>query len=117
VLFTLDGFVVRVISDPPLIEPVEEVFADLQADAIYELIGAVLGKYRRTLQSDRRLLLEYFSLVQVARKVVGVGSVGTRAWISDGFISPLDLVEIGLMSPDEAQELHEMETSRAVGAR
>jgi uncharacterized protein (DUF2252 family) len=81
VLVTLDGFVVRVISDPPLIEPVEEVFADLQADAIYELIGAVLGKYRRTLQSDRRLLLEYFSLVQVARKVVGVGSVGTRAWI------------------------------------
>ena len=71
----------RIISDPPLIEPVEEVFADLQADAIYELIGAVLGKYRRTLQSDRRLLLEYFSLVQVARKVVGVGSVGTRAWI------------------------------------
>jgi Uncharacterized protein conserved in bacteria (DUF2252) len=41
----------------------------------------VLGKYRRTLQSDRGYLLEYFSLVQVARKVVGVGSVGTRAWI------------------------------------
>ena len=42
---------------------------------------AVLGKYRRTLQSDRRHLLEQFTLVQVARKVVGVGSVGTRAWI------------------------------------
>jgi uncharacterized protein (DUF2252 family) len=45
------------------------------------VVRVVLGKYRRTLQSDRRRLLEYFSLVQVARKVVGVGSVGTRAWI------------------------------------
>ena len=44
-------------------------------------IRTVLGKYRRTLQSDRRHLLEQFTLVQVARKVVGVGSVGTRAWI------------------------------------
>ena len=68
----------RIISDPPLIEPVEEVFADVQAGAIYELIRGVLGKYRRTLQSDRKHLLEQFTLVQVARKVVGVGSVGTR---------------------------------------
>ena len=72
----------RIISDPPLIEPVEEVFADVRAGEIYELVRAVVGKYRRTLQSDRRRLLEYFSLVQVARKVVGVGSVGTRAWIA-----------------------------------
>ena len=71
----------RIISDPPMIVPIEEVFADVQADAIYELIRTVLGKYRRTLQSDRRHLLEQFTLVQVARKVVGVGSVGTRAWI------------------------------------
>ena len=41
-----------------------------------------LGKYRRTLQSDRKHLLEYFSQVQVARKVVGVGSVGTRCCIA-----------------------------------
>jgi uncharacterized protein (DUF2252 family) len=71
----------QIISDPPTIVPVEEVFSDVQADAIYEQIRAVLGKYRRTLQSDRRHLLEQFTLVQVARKVVGVGSVGTRAWI------------------------------------
>jgi uncharacterized protein (DUF2252 family) len=71
----------RIISDPPLIVPIEQVFAGVQADAIYQLIHAVLGKYRRTLQSDRRHLLEQFTLVQVARKVVGVGSVGTRAWI------------------------------------
>jgi uncharacterized protein (DUF2252 family) len=71
----------QITSDPPMIMPIEEVFADVQAAAIYEQIRAVLGKYRRTLQSDRRHLLEQFTLVQVARKVVGVGSVGTRAWI------------------------------------
>jgi len=71
----------RIISDPPLIVPVEEVFADIQASEIYDLLRTVLTKYRRTLQSDRKHLLDYFSLIQVARKVVGVGSVGTRAWI------------------------------------
>jgi len=71
----------RIVSEPPLIAPVEEIFSDVQADAIYDLIREVLGKYRRTLQSDRRHLVEHFTLVQLARKVVGVGSVGTRAWI------------------------------------
>ena len=80
-LTTLDEGQRRIISDPPMIMPIEDVYADVQADAIYAEIRTVLGKYRRTLQSDRRHLLEQFTLVQVARKVVGVGSVGTRAWI------------------------------------
>lgn len=71
----------RIISAPPMVVPVEEVFADVQASAVYEQIRTVLGKYRRTLESDRRRMLEEFTLVQAARKVVGVGSVGTRAWI------------------------------------
>jgi uncharacterized protein (DUF2252 family) len=71
----------RIVSEPPLIQPVEEVFPDMQSGEIYDLIREVLGKYRRSLQSDRRHLVEYFTLVQLARKVVGVGSVGTRAWI------------------------------------
>ena len=71
----------RIISDPPTIVPVEEVFANVQAEAIYEEIGTVLNKYRRSLQSDRRHLLGEFTLEHVARKVVGVGSVGTRAWV------------------------------------
>jgi uncharacterized protein (DUF2252 family) len=71
----------QIISDPPVVVPVEELFADMQADAIYEELRSVVGKYRRTLQSDRRHLLEQFTLVQLARKVVGVGSVGTRAWV------------------------------------
>src|SRR6516165_4976154 len=72
----------RIISDPPLIEPVEEVFPHEQATAIYEQIRQTLGKYQHTLQSDRKHLLEQFTLVQAARKVVGVGSVGTRCWIA-----------------------------------
>jgi len=71
----------RIISDPPMIVPAEEVFSDVQASAVYDQIRTVLGTYLHTLQSDRRHLLEQFTLVQVARKVVGVGSVGTRAWI------------------------------------
>lgn len=72
----------RIISDPPLIEPVEEIFPEVQADQIYKLIRKVLGSYQRSLQSDRKHLVEHFTLVQLARKVVGVGSVGTRAWIA-----------------------------------
>ncbi|MGZ4613122.1 MAG: DUF2252 family protein, partial [Kineosporiaceae bacterium] len=71
----------QIISTPPLIVPIEEVFASVQADAVYAQLRAVLQKYRRSLQSDRRHLLEQFTLIQAARKVVGVGSVGTRAWI------------------------------------
>ena len=71
----------QIIADPPMIVPIEEVFSDTQADALYAELNAVLGKYRRTLQSDRRHLLEQFAMAQVARKVVGVGSVGTRAWV------------------------------------
>jgi uncharacterized protein (DUF2252 family) len=72
----------RIVSDPPLIQPVEEVFPGVQSAAIYQQVREVLSKYRRSLPSDRRHLAEYFTLVQLARKVVGVGSVGTRAWIA-----------------------------------
>ena len=91
----------RIISDPPMIVPVEEVFADVQADAIYKLLHTVLGKYRRTLQSDRRHLLEQFALVQVGRKVVGVGSVGTRAWVL--LMDAADGVEPLFLQAKEAQ--------------
>jgi uncharacterized protein (DUF2252 family) len=91
----------RIISTPPTIVPVEEIFAGVQADALYKLIHAVLGKYRRTLQSDRRHLLEQFTLVQVARKVVGVGSVGTRAWVL--LMDATDGVEPLFLQAKEAQ--------------
>ena len=91
----------RIISDPPLIEPVEEVFPGAQASAIYKLIREMLGKYQRTLQSDRKHLLEQFTLVQLARKVVGVGSVGTRCWIA--LMDAGDGTEPLFLQPKEAQ--------------
>ena len=71
----------RITSDPPLIVPIEELFTDMQADALYAQLNELLAKYTRTLSSDRRHLVQQFELIHVARKVVGVGSVGTRAWI------------------------------------
>jgi uncharacterized protein (DUF2252 family) len=91
----------RIVKDPPLIEPVEDIFSDTQADEIYDLIREVLAKYRRTLPSDRRHLVEYFTLSHLARKVVGVGSVGTRAWI--GLMEGGDGTEPLFLQAKEAQ--------------
>src|SRR4030095_5846838 len=54
---------------------------EMERDQIHDFMRALIRNYRRTLSSDRRHLLEEFRLADVARKVVGVGSVGTRAWI------------------------------------
>ena len=71
----------HIISDPPTVVPIEEVFSDHAYDEVYSLVEHVIGTYRRSLMSHRAYLLEQFTLEKVARKVVGVGSVGTRAWI------------------------------------
>jgi uncharacterized protein (DUF2252 family) len=92
----------RIISDPPTIVPVEELFPNVEATAIYEQISAVVSKYGRSLQSDRRHLLSQFTLMHVARKVVGVGSVGTRAWIA--LMDAADGVEPLVLQAKEAQE-------------
>jgi uncharacterized protein (DUF2252 family) len=70
----------RITGDPPLIVPIEDVAAD-QVHRLEEFLRGVIRSYRRTLAGDRRKLLERFRYVHAARKVVGVGSVGTRAWI------------------------------------
>lgn len=77
---TVDGQT-RIISQPPTIVPIEDLFNGVETDNVYGLVRTVVDRYRRTLQSDRRHLLERFRLVQLARKVVGVGSVGQRAWV------------------------------------
>jgi uncharacterized protein (DUF2252 family) len=71
----------RIVSNPPLIVPIEELVPEADFHELMSRIRSIIRGYRRTLQSDRRHLLESFGLVQVARKVVGVGSVGTRAWM------------------------------------
>ena len=85
----------RIISNPPLVVPIEELADGWTADQIVEGMRTILTQYRRTLSADRRHLIGQFRLTHVARKVVGVGSVGTRAWIllleADGGSEPLFL--------------------------
>ena len=71
----------RIASDAPLIVPIEEVVSGVEQAELEEFVQGVIRSYRRTLSADRRQLLERFRYVHAARKVVGVGSVGTRAWI------------------------------------
>ena len=73
----------RIVSQPPIVVPSRELFATygMSSDELWHVIHQEFRAYRATLQSDRRHLLERFKIVDVARKVVGVGSVGTRAFI------------------------------------
>jgi uncharacterized protein (DUF2252 family) len=71
----------KILSDPPLVVPITELFSDHEAKEIETRIRKILRAYRSTLQNDRRVLVERFRFADLARKVVGVGSVGTRAYI------------------------------------
>jgi uncharacterized protein (DUF2252 family) len=70
----------RIISDPPLIVPIEELVEGTEQQ-MQEVMISLLADYRTTLPDDRRTLIDGYEPVHFARKVVGVGSVGTRAWI------------------------------------
>jgi uncharacterized protein (DUF2252 family) len=71
----------RIVSDPPLILPVEEIVGLIDADVLIAAMDRFIRSYHRTLAPDRRQLIDRYRLVHLARKVVGVGSVGTEAWI------------------------------------
>jgi uncharacterized protein (DUF2252 family) len=71
----------RIINDPPLLVPVEDVFPEMEAEQFVTMFREVLRRYRASLSTDRRHLLEEYHFSQMARKVVGVGSVGTRVWV------------------------------------
>ena len=71
----------EIVSDPPLIVPIEDLPAGDWAGPGYANLRTLIGDYTRTLPPDRQYLVRQFRLTRVARKVVGVGSVGTQAWI------------------------------------
>ena len=72
----------QIIADPPLIVPVADLLPKQTDQAAFEAqIKDLLAKYQGTLETDRRYLLEQYEYADMARKVVGVGSVGTRCWI------------------------------------
>jgi uncharacterized protein (DUF2252 family) len=71
----------RIVSEPPLIVPMGELVDETQDDVEARVLE-VLAAYRDTLSEDRRVLLDSYRFVDAALKVVGVGSVGTRAFIA-----------------------------------
>jgi len=81
-LCQVDNGKVRIVDESPLIVPISQLAAGRELDEIVESLHQLLRDYRATLEFDRRVLLEAFDLTDLARKVVGVGSVGTRAYIA-----------------------------------
>jgi uncharacterized protein (DUF2252 family) len=73
----------RIISQPPVLIPLRELALSAEFDALdlQDVVRQIYGRYRDTLSDTRRRLLDEHTIVDVARKVVGVGSVGTRAFV------------------------------------
>jgi uncharacterized protein (DUF2252 family) len=91
----------RIISQPPLIVPIEDAADDIDVDSAYKFIRNLVSGYTQTLLADRRQLVGRFTLTGMARKVVGVGSVGTEAWVL--LCEPDDGLEPLLLQAKEAQ--------------
>jgi uncharacterized protein (DUF2252 family) len=72
----------RFVENPPLMVPAESIFTDIYSGQTLGSLHDALGEYRRTLSGDRQRLLDKHEFVDLARKVVGVGSVGTRCWVA-----------------------------------
>jgi uncharacterized protein (DUF2252 family) len=72
---------VHIRSDPPLVVPIAELLPAETADSIERTLQRLIADYGETLQGDRRALFQRYRYVDLARKVVGVGSVGTACWI------------------------------------
>jgi uncharacterized protein (DUF2252 family) len=72
----------RIVSNPPLIVPIEELSEQARGADVEGLVRHVLSEYRDSLPVERRSLVDGYRLIDIAFKVVGVGSVGTRAWIA-----------------------------------
>ena len=91
----------QIISDPPLIVPLEELAGHLDVDAVYGFLRRLFTGYTQTLPTYQRRLAERFTVARVARKVVGVGSVGTETWIL--LMEPDDGLEPLLLQAKQAQ--------------
>jgi uncharacterized protein (DUF2252 family) len=71
----------RIVGNPPLVTPIEDVLPGAEQEHLEDVARRMIRNYRSTLPRDRRNLLESYRYAHAARKVVGVGSVGARAWI------------------------------------
>jgi uncharacterized protein (DUF2252 family) len=70
----------RIVSEPPLVVPIDELFGVAERKRLEHTIRTMFRQYRASLPNHRRALVEQYRFVDLARKVVGVGSVGTRCW-------------------------------------
>jgi uncharacterized protein (DUF2252 family) len=71
----------RIISDPPLIVPMDEFVKGARREQLEQQVREIIRGYRASLQADRRHVLEGYNFADMAHKVVGVGSVGARTWV------------------------------------
>jgi uncharacterized protein (DUF2252 family) len=72
----------RIVDQSPLVVPIDKLAHGAKREQILKKLRGILGVYRDSLPAERRILFDQFELVDLARKVVGVGSVGTEAWIA-----------------------------------
>ncbi|MCX6421758.1 MAG: DUF2252 domain-containing protein [Actinobacteria bacterium] len=81
-LTVMEGDRLRIVSEPPLVVRIEDVIQSQGIEYIQHLLSSVESDFANTLSPDRRHLFAQYTLRDAARKVVGVGSVGTRCWIA-----------------------------------
>jgi uncharacterized protein (DUF2252 family) len=121
---TVDGQV-RIKSDPPLLVPIADLLPDSDRADLADEIRGLLSRYRRTLPNDRRVLFDQFEFIDLARKVVGVGSVGTRCWIvlmrgrdeNDPLFLQVKEAEASVLKPHVPSNMRPRYTPRNEGER
>jgi uncharacterized protein (DUF2252 family) len=112
----------RFVSESPLLVPVEELLDEEQRERYVEVIHSFLRQYRESLTPHLRALVERYRFMHIARKVVGVGSVGTRAWVvlltgrdmSDPLILQLKEATRSVLEPYTAPTVFESQGRRVV---
>lgn len=113
------------VADPPVLVPVRDLLDGDQRERYVEVVQEFLAQYRSGLAPDRRVLLESYRFVDMARKVVGVGSVGTRAWVvlfmgrdaGDPLLLQLKEAQASVLAPYAGRSLHETEGQRVVAGQ
>lgn len=112
----------RFVSNPPVLVPVEELLDDAQRARYVEVIQSFLHQYRESLPPHIRELVERYRFSHIARKVVGVGSVGTRCWAvlmtgrdeSDPLILQLKEAQPSVLRPYTEPTAYESQGRRVV---
>jgi uncharacterized protein (DUF2252 family) len=120
-LRSVDGEI-RFVSEPPLLVPVEELLDDEQRERYVEVIHEFLRQYRQSLTPHLRALVERYRFMHIARKVVGVGSVGTRAWVvllmgrdaADPLVLQLKEAKRSVLEPYTVPTVYESQGRRVV---